>query len=98
MSSLRMTAKERVRERLEDAVRSHLVADVPVGIFLSSGMDSPAIAALASRERAGIHTFTVVFPEQEYSEAAMARRTAVRLGTRHEGSVARGEGVGARHM
>ena len=82
-SALGMTVKEQVRERLEDAVRSHLVADVPVGIFLSSGMDSTAIAALASREREGIHTFTVVFPEQEYSEAAMARRTAVSLRTRH---------------
>ena len=97
-SALRMTAKERVRERLEDAVRSHLVADVPVGIFLSSGMDSTAIAALASRERAGIHTFTVVFPEQEYSEAAMARRTAVRLGTRHEEMLLSGEDLEARLM
>jgi len=89
---------ESVRERLEDAVRSHLVADVPVGIFLSSGMDSTAIAALASREQAGIHTLTVVFPEQEYSEAAMARRTALRLGTRHEEMLLSGEDLEARLM
>ena len=95
---LGMTTQEQVREKLEDAVRSHLVADVPVGIFLSSGMDSTAIAALASRERAGIHTFTVVFPEQEYSEAAMARRTALRLGTRHEEMLLSGEDLEARLM
>lgn len=52
----------RVRSLLEDAVQSHLIADVPVGIFLSSGLDSTAIAALASRVQKGIHTFTVAFP------------------------------------
>ncbi len=74
----------RLRALLEDAVRSHLMADVPLGIFLSSGIDSTALAALAARERAGIHTFTVIFPEQEFSEAPLARRTAERLGTRHQ--------------
>ena len=87
-----------VRERLVDAVRSHLVADVPVGVFLSSGMDSTAIAALASQERKGIHTFTVVFPEQEYCEAAMARRTALRLGTNHREMLLSGEEMEARLM
>jgi asparagine synthase (glutamine-hydrolysing) len=69
---------------------------VPLGIFLSSGLDSTAIAALASRERAGLHTFTVVFPEQEFSEAAMARRTAERLGTRHEELLLTGDEMQAR--
>ncbi|HVA71849.1 MAG TPA: asparagine synthase (glutamine-hydrolyzing) [Candidatus Limnocylindrales bacterium] len=73
----------RVRSMLEDSVRCHLLADVPLGIFLSSGVDSTALAALASRERSGIKTFTVIFPEQEFSEAALARRTAERLGTNH---------------
>jgi asparagine synthase (glutamine-hydrolysing) len=72
-----------VRALLESAVASHLVADVPVGVFLSSGLDSTAIAALASRARAGIHTFTVAFADAEFSEAEIARRTAVRLGTDH---------------
>src|SRR5487761_70615 len=62
----------RVRSMLEDSVRCHLLADVPLGIFLSSGVDSTALAALASRERSGIKTFTVIFPEQEFSEAALA--------------------------
>ena len=72
-----------VRALLERAVASHLVADVPVGVFLSSGLDSTAIAALASRARAGIHTFTVAFADAEFSEAEIARRTASRLGTDH---------------
>ena len=74
---------KRVRAFLEDAVATHLVADVPVGVFLSSGLDSTAIAALASRARAGIHTFTVAFADAEFSEAEIARRTAGRLGTEH---------------
>lgn len=72
-----------VRSLLEDAVRSHLVADVPVGLFLSSGLDSTAIAGLASRAQAGIHTFTVAFPDSAFSEAQQARRTAERFGTDH---------------
>ena len=67
------SAARAVRPLLEEAVRSHLIADVPLGLFLSSGLDSMALAALASRERSGMHTFTVVFPEQEFSEAPAAR-------------------------
>lgn len=72
-----------VRSLLEDAVRSHLIADVPIGVFLSSGLDSTALAALASRVQDGIHTFTVAFPDEAFSEAEKARRTAKRLGTEH---------------
>jgi asparagine synthase (glutamine-hydrolysing) len=74
---------EHVRALLEDAIRSHLIADVPVGVFLSGGIDSTAIAALASRAQRGIHTFTVAFPDTEFSEAEIARRTAKRLGSEH---------------
>jgi len=74
---------QRVRALLESTVASYLVADVPVGVFLSSGLDSTAIAALASQAQAGIHTFTVAFPDLEYSEAEIARRTAKRLRTEH---------------
>lgn len=72
-----------VRSLLEDAVRSHLIADVPIGVFLSSGLDSTALAALATRVQGGIHTFTVAFPDEAFSEAEKARRTAKRLGTEH---------------
>lgn len=79
------TPAKTTRALLEKAVESHLVADVPVGVFLSSGLDSTAIAALASRARAGIHTFTVAFADadSEFSEAEIARRTAARLHTDH---------------
>src|SRR5271170_4091073 len=77
------SAATTVRSLLEDAVRSHLVADVPVGVFLSGGLDSTAIAALASHVQKGIHTFTVAFPDAEFSEAKIARKTAERLGTEH---------------
>jgi asparagine synthase (glutamine-hydrolysing) len=74
----------RVRSLLEESVRKHLIADVPVGVFLSGGIDSTSLAALASREVSGVHTFTVAFPEKEFSEAALARRTAEKLGTTHQ--------------
>ncbi|HEV7747314.1 MAG TPA: asparagine synthase (glutamine-hydrolyzing) [Pyrinomonadaceae bacterium] len=82
-TEIRSAAKQ-VRSLLEQSVRSHLIADVPVGVFLSSGIDSTALAALASREVSGVHTFTVDFPEDEFSEAIIARRTAKRLGTTHQ--------------
>jgi len=77
------TAAKRVRGLLEQSVQKHLIADVPVGVFLSGGIDSTALAALASREVSGVHTFTVAFPESEFSEAAIARRTAQSFGTTH---------------
>jgi len=72
-----------VHSLLESAVGSHLVSDVPLGVFLSSGLDSTVIAALASRALSGVHTFTVAFPDAEFSEAEQARRTAERFGTVH---------------
>jgi asparagine synthase (glutamine-hydrolysing) len=72
-----------VRALLEDSVRGHLIADVPIGVFLSSGLDSTVIAALASQIQKGVHTFTVAFPDTEFSEAEVARKTAQRLGTEH---------------
>jgi len=81
--SSRTSPAVRLRGLLEEAVRLHLIADVPLGVFLSSGIDSTALAALASRARAGVHTFTVAFREREYSEAEIARRTAEKLGAEH---------------
>jgi asparagine synthase (glutamine-hydrolysing) len=54
-----------------------------VGIFLSSGLDSTALAALAARQSRDIHTFTLSFQEQEFDEAASAREIARKLGTHH---------------
>jgi len=80
-----------LRSRLEESIRGHLIADVPLGIFLSSGIDSTALAALASREQSGIRTFTVVFPERHFSEAELARRTAERFRTQHQELLLSGE-------
>ncbi len=86
----------RVRSLLEESVRKHLIADVPVGVFLSSGIDSTSLAALASREVSGVHTFTVAFPEKDFSEAALARRTAENLGTTHQEIILSGSEMLAR--
>jgi asparagine synthase (glutamine-hydrolysing) len=72
-----------LRPLLEDCVRAHLIADVPVGLFLSSGLDSSAIAALAAREHAGIQSFTLAFPGTPFDESALTRIVAERCGTRH---------------
>jgi asparagine synthase (glutamine-hydrolysing) len=77
------SAAKRLRPLLQEAVRTHLVADVPVGLFLSSGLDSSAIAALAARERAGICSFTLSFPGTAYDEAPLARSIAKHCGTQH---------------
>jgi asparagine synthase (glutamine-hydrolysing) len=77
------TAAKGLRPLLEDAVRAHLIADVPVGLFLSSGLDSGAIAALAARAQAGIKSFTLTFPGTAFDEAELARAVAKRCKTTH---------------
>ncbi len=76
-------AAKKLRPLLEDAVSAHLIADVPVGLFLSSGLDSGAIAALASRARGGIESFTLTFPGTAFDEAELARLAAKQFKTRH---------------
>jgi asparagine synthase (glutamine-hydrolysing) len=80
----RAEAVGRLREVLRESVKLHLVSDVPLGLFLSGGIDSSALVALASEvtsERP--RTFSVVFAEQELSEAAHARRVAEKFQTVH---------------
>src|SRR3984893_11197997 len=77
------SAAKRLRPLLEDAVQAHLVADVPVGLFLSSGLDSSAIAALAARTQPDLGSFTLAFPGTPYDEAPLARVVAARCRTRH---------------
>ena len=55
--------KQAVREALQDTVRRHLIADVPVGVFLSSGVDSTMVAALAAEEGGSLQTVTLGFDE-----------------------------------
>ena len=73
-----------VRELLQESVRLRMVADVPVGAFLSGGIDSSAIVSLMRHSTNGsIKTFSVCFDEQEYSEQAFANAVAEKFGTEH---------------
>src|SRR5947208_6450245 len=78
-----VSAAKKLRPMLEDAVKAHLIADVPVGLFLSSGLDSGAIAALAAKAQAGIQTFTLTFPRTDFDEAKAAGVIAKHCGTKH---------------
>ena len=80
----RADAVARLRHELEESVRLHLVSDVPLGVFLSGGMDSSALVALMSR--IGKHrpkTFSVVFDEAKFTEAPISRAVAERFNTDH---------------
>src|ERR1700730_15967308 len=90
------TAARRLRTLLELAVRRHLIADVPVGLFLSSGLDSGAIAALAAQANTGIASFTLTFPGTSFDEAGLARLVADRCKTRHTEVPLTGDAVLAR--
>ncbi|HZG34596.1 MAG TPA: asparagine synthase (glutamine-hydrolyzing) [Gaiellaceae bacterium] len=79
-----------LRERLRDSVRAHLVADVPVGVLLSGGIDSSLLAALAAEATAEpVRTFSIGFEEGSFDERADARRVAERYGTVHRELVLR---------
>lgn len=73
-----------LRDALRDAVTSHLVSDVPVGAFLSGGVDSSAVVALMADGCQDVpHTTSIAFGEAAYDEAEHAQRVAQRYGTRH---------------
>ena len=72
------------RELLEACVSSHLMSDVPLGVFLSGGLDSSAVAALTTKiRREPIETFSVGYAEEAFSELPYARRVAQHIGSRH---------------
>jgi asparagine synthase (glutamine-hydrolysing) len=74
-----------LRELIRDAVRARLVADVPVGAFLSGGLDSATVVAfMAEESSAPVRTFTVESPHPEYDESEVAAEVAERFGTVHE--------------
>ena len=86
------TLAEELRARMRDSVRAHLVSDVPVGVFLSGGVDSSLLAALAAEESTKpLRTFTIGFEERSFDETAGARKVAERYGTNHRELVLRPE-------
>lgn len=78
------TAVSATRAALLDSVAHHFISDVPVGVFLSGGIDSTALVALARAVgRAELHTYSITFPDAPNDEGALARRTAAHFGTAH---------------
>jgi len=70
---------------LEEAVHLRMISDVPLGAFLSGGVDSSAVVAMMARAGAGrVKTFSIGFPAKEYDETRYARMVAERYGTEHE--------------
>jgi asparagine synthase (glutamine-hydrolysing) len=83
-ATLEKEVTETIGRTLEASVVDHLVSDVPVGVFLSSGLDSTIVAGLAAKHSSSICSFTVGFAEEpDMSELTLARETATRFGLRH---------------
>ena len=76
-------AGEAARAALEDTARAHLVADVPVGAFLSGGVDSSALVGLLSAEQARLRTVTLSFDVPDLDEGGLAREAAALYATDH---------------
>ena len=81
-------SEEAIEQRLEllmvDAFRYRMVSDVPVGLFLSGGIDSTLVAALLTRYGGGeLRTFTIGFDDPRYDESKWAKKVAAHLGTKH---------------
>lgn len=77
-------ASDELLRRLRRAVSERLVADVPLGAFLSGGIDSSAVVALMAEQTSRVRTFAIGFKDAAYSELEHARRVAQRYGTEHE--------------
>lgn len=77
-------AQEKVRLALFDSIKHHFVSDVPVGIFLSGGIDSTAVVALSRKTQPGeLRTYSIAFEEPEWNEAGTARQVAKEFDTHH---------------
>jgi asparagine synthase (glutamine-hydrolysing) len=76
-------ATREVRRLLSDSVTSRMESDVPLGVFLSGGLDSSAVAAIAQQHSPGVETFSMGFEDSDLDESPHAKAVATALGTRH---------------
>ncbi len=74
---------EKTQKIIDEAVKKRLVSDVPLGLFLSGGLDSTIIAESASRQNPGMEAFTLGFEDNSYDETEKARKIAKALGIKH---------------
>lgn len=84
---------ELIYSRLKEAVRSHLVSDVPLGVLLSGGIDSTAITAIMTRMNVPVRTFSIGFEEKSFNELEYARFAAKYYGCEHHEEIARPDAV-----
>jgi len=81
-----------LRARLDDTIRAHMIADVPVGAFLSGGLDSAVVAGLMSRAAGSpLKTFSIAFEEERFSEAGEAEESARHFGAIHQTRIVTGD-------
>ncbi|MBD2269330.1 asparagine synthase (glutamine-hydrolyzing) [Anabaena sp. FACHB-1391] len=77
-------AQEIVRKALLDSIQHHFISDVPVGIFLSGGIDSTTILALATQtQQSQLSTYSIAFAESEFNEGELAEKIANHFGAKH---------------
>lgn len=79
----RQQALEMVKEGLDDAVKKHLIADAPIGVFLSGGLDSSVVAALADQHKANMQAVSIYFDDHHYSEKKFQDDLQARLSFHH---------------
>ena len=79
----RKRIEEEIHAAIAQSIHMHMVSDVPVGVFLSGGIDSSAVTGILSRDGARLNTFSIVFREADYSEAEYSRLVAKTFHTEH---------------
>jgi len=75
--------KDVLHKQMLTSFSEHMIADVPVGVFLSGGIDSSIVTAILQKHYGSIHSFTIGFEDERYNEAPFAKKVAEHLGTNH---------------